>query len=193
MLRISFTTIAIIISISAFSQRQAFGLRVGDPVGITYKRYIQSDKAVEFIFGTASPNWRKEYFKKSFYEYDKYDGFTYQSHKLSNPVYLQGRYLFHNHIPAEEMEGKLEWYWGVGAMLKIGKIEYRYREGAPDNSPKTDIRNTLDFGPDGIAGIEYTFEDIPLNVFGELSVLVELADRPFVLQVFGGVGARFIF
>jgi hypothetical protein len=193
MWKIFFVLIAIIISVPSFAQRQAFGLRIGDPVAATYKTYIQSNKAIEFMLGTSSPNWRQEYFRKSFYEYDKYEGFTYQSHKLNNPLYLQGRYLFHDHIPVEDMEGKLEWYWGIGAMLKIAKVEYRYREGPPDNSPSTDIRNTIDFGPEGIAGIEYTFEDIPLNVFGELSFLLELADRPFAVQLFGGVGARFIF
>ncbi|HEX5171599.1 MAG TPA: hypothetical protein VFW11_20615 [Cyclobacteriaceae bacterium] len=193
MSKIVLTIVAIGLSSVAFAQRQAFGLRLGDPIAATYKRYIQSNKAVEFMLGTASPNWRRDYYRKSFYEYDKYEGFTYQSHKLNNPLYLQGRYLFQNHIPVEDMEGRLEWYCGAGAMLKLAKIEYRYKNGPPDNSTNTDVKNTIDFGPEGIVGIEYTFEDVPLNVFGELSVLVELADRPFALQVFGGVGARFIF
>lgn len=176
-----------------WAQKQSVGLRVGDPIGVTYKRYTHTNKSVELIFGTAPTSWRRNYHKNSFYEYSKYDGFTYRSHKLDNPVYLQARYLLHYDIPVEGMEGQLQWYWGLGGMLKFGKVEYRYHEGPPANNPRTDVRNTLDFGPDGIAGVEYTFEDIALNVFGEVSLLLEIADRPLTFQVFGAVGARFIF
>src|SRR5690606_26981676 len=175
-----------------WAQKQSLGLRMGDPIGLTYKKYTHTNKAIEFILGTAPPGWRSDYYQNSFYEYSKYDGFTYRSHKLRNPVYLQARYLLHYDIPVEGMEGKLEWYWGLGGMLKFGKIEYRYHDGPPGNNPGTDTRNTLDFGPDGIGGVEYTFEDIPLNVFGEVSLLLEIADRPLTLQMFGAVGARFI-
>lgn len=180
-------------SSAAWAQEQSLGLRMGDPIGLTYKRYTQTNKAIEFILGTAPPSWRRNYYENSFNEYSKYDGFTYRSHKLQNPVYLQARYLLHYHIPVEGMEGKLEWYWGLGGMLKFGKIEYQYNEGPPGNNPRTDTRSTVDFGPDGIGGVEYTFEDIPLNVFGEVSLLLEFADRPITIQIFGAVGARFIF
>jgi hypothetical protein len=180
-------------SIVGVAQRQSVGLRVGDPAGFTYKRYTHSNKAIEFILGTASPNWRRNYYKNSFYDYTRYDGYTYRSHRLHNPVYLQARYLLQYGIKVEGMEGVLQWYWGLGAMLKFGKIEYRYQGGPPGNNAASDVRNTLDFGPDGIAGVEYAFEDVPLNVFGEVSVLLELADRPLTLQVFGAVGVRYIF
>lgn len=194
MYRISLLAAGLLItSFDAFSQQQSIGLRLGDPVGLTYKRYTGANRAIEFIFGTASPNWRKHYYRNSFYEYDKYEGFTYRSHKLRNPVYLQARYLLHYDIPVENMEGVLRWYWGIGAMLKFGKVEYRYQEGPPGNNPRSDVRNAFDFGPDGIAGVEYRFEDIPLNVYGEVSVLLEIADRPLTFQAFGAIGARFIF
>ena len=186
-------SLGLFISFVSYGQRQAFGLRLGDPIGLTYKRYTQTNKAIEFIFGTASPNWRHNYYENSFSKYSKYDGYSYRSHKLNNPVYLQGRYLLHYHIPTDGMEGKLEWYWGVGAMLKVCKVEYRYADGPPDNGIKHDKRTSIDFGPDGILGVEYKFEDTPLNVFGEVSMLLELADRPLTPQLFGAVGARFIF
>jgi hypothetical protein len=181
------------LSVVSYGQRQAFGLRLGDPIGITYKKYTQTNKAIEFLFGTASTHWRHNYYENSFSKYSEYDGYSYRSHKLSNPVYLQARYLFHYHIPVDGMDGKLEWYWGVGAMLKFCRVEYRYADGPPDNGNKYDTRTSIDFGPDGILGVEYKFEDTPLNVFGEVSLLLELADRPLTPQLFGAVGARFIF
>lgn len=180
-------------SIELMAQKRAMGLRVGDPIAITYKHYLQSDRAFEFMLGTASPNWRKNYYKTSFDKYSKYDDYDYRSHKLSNPFYLEARYLFHTHYPVDEMEGKLEWYWGLGTILKIAKVEYNYVTNDDIGLPGSDKRSNLDFGPEGIIGVEYTFEDIPLNVFGEVSLLIELADRPFALQIYGGVGARIIF
>jgi hypothetical protein len=41
--------------------------------------------------------------------------------------------------------------------------------------------------------MDYIFEDIPLELFGEVSILTELADRPLTFRAFGGVGARFRF
>lgn len=190
MKRIVLLLLPVLICTTAWSQNHSLGLRLGDPIGLTYKRQVGNNRAVEFILGTASPEWRKDYHRKSFYEYSKYDGFNYVSHRLDNPVYLQARYLLHYDIPVENMEGRLQWYWGAGGMLKFGKIEYRYRDSPPDNGVRTDVRNTVDFGPEGIGGVEYTFEDTPLNVFGEVSLLIEVADRPLTVQAFGAVGAR---
>lgn len=184
--------LSFLVCTAAWSQHHSMGMRLGDPIGLTYKRQLRTDRAVEFILATASPEWRKDYHRKSFYEYAKYEGYTYVSHRLDNPVYLQARYLLHYDIPAEGMDGTLQWYWGAGGMLKFGKITYRYRQGPPDTGVRTDVRNTVDFGPEGIGGVEYTFEDTPLNVFGEVSLLIEVADRPLTVQAFGAVGARFL-
>ncbi|HLT81618.1 MAG TPA: hypothetical protein VKZ86_11335 [Cyclobacteriaceae bacterium] len=184
--------LAVLVCSTAWSQDHSLGLRLGDPIGATYKRQVGNNRAVEFILGTAPKEWRRDYHRKSFYEYSKYDGFNYISHRLDNPVYLQARYLLHYDIPVEGMEGNLQWYWGAGGMLKFGKIEYHYRERPPNNGTRRDVRNTIDFGPEGIGGVEYTFEDTPLNVFGEVSLLLEIADRPLTFQVFGAVGARFL-
>lgn len=192
MRKLIFLSVFIVTPAMVWAQKQSLGLRLGDPIGLTYKKYTGDNRAIEFILGTSPTTWRREYYVNSFYDYSKYDGFVYRSHKLNNPIYLQARYLLHYDIPVEGMEGRLQWYWGVGGMLKSAKIEYRYHEGPPDNSPRTDVRNTLDFGPDGIGGVEYTFEDVPLNVFGEISLLLEIADRPLTPQIFGAVGARFI-
>lgn len=178
---------------TTLAQQRAFGLRVGDPLGVTFKQYTRTHKAIEYIVGTAARNWHHNYYENSFYKYDKYDDFTYRSHKVENSIYLQARYLLHYDIQVENMEGRLQWYWGLGGVLKFSRIEYRYVETPPQSTPRSDRRNNIDLGPDVIGGVEYTFEDIPLNVFGELSLMIELADRPFAAQLYGGVGARFIF
>ena len=91
------------------------------------------------------------------------------------------------------MVGKLEWYWGAGAMLKFATVTYTYQlEDSPSNVGN-DRRTDIDFGPEGIAGMEYTFDDIPLTLFGDVSLMLEFADRPLTVRAFAAAGARFNF
>jgi hypothetical protein len=175
----------------AFAQKQGIGLRIGNPLGLTYKRYLPNNRAFEFGFGTAPGGWNKNYYKNSFSDFDRYDDFEYVSHKVTSTVYFQGRYLFHYNIPVEGMVGKLGWYWGGGATLKLATVKYTYRVNDAENA--TDKKTDIDFGPEGIAGMEYTFDNIPLTLFGEVSVLLEFADRPLTFRAFAAAGARFNF
>lgn len=178
---------------SIFAQQQSIGLRIGNPIGITYKRYLPNDRAIEFGIGTSSSGWNSNYYKNSFKDYKRYDNYDYRSHSVSSPVYFQGRYLFQYNIPIEGMVGKLDWYWGIGAVLKFATVEYVYQNEAPPYDSYIDNRTDIDFGPEGIAGMEYTFEDIPLTVFGEVSLMLEFADRPLTFRSFGAAGVRFNF
>jgi hypothetical protein len=179
----------------AFAQSRSIGLRLGDPAGITYKKYLDfyKSKAVEFTLGGASPEWHKRYYLNTFEELSKYSGYGYQSHSIESTIYLQARYLFHYDIPMTGAEGKLDWYWGAGGMLKVAKIRYRYRSEDASPPNQVDIHTDVDLGPEGILGLEYTFQDIPLVVFGEGSMLIELADRPFTWRPFGALGLRYLF
>ena len=180
-------------ALGAVAQKQAIGLRIGNPIGVTYKRYLANDRAMEFGLGTSSSGWNTNYYKNSFKDYKKYDSYEYRSHNVTGIVYLQGRYLFQYNIPIEGMVGKLDWYWGIGAMLKIATVNYTYQNEEFPYDVVNDGRTDIDFGPEGIAGMEYTFEDIPLTVFGEVSLMLEFADRPLTFRTFGAVGARFNF
>jgi hypothetical protein len=179
-------------TVSVYGQNQGVGLRIGNPLGLTYKRYLPNDRAFELIFGTAPGGWNKNYYKNSFKDFDKYDTDVYRSHDVESTVYFQGRYLFDYNIPVEGMVGKLDWYWGAGALLKFAKVNYSYQPGDA-TTILYDTKTDIDFGPEGIAGMEYTFDDIPLTLFGEVSVLLEFADRPLTFRAFAAAGARFNF
>lgn len=180
-------------TVSTFAQKQGIGLRIGNPLGLTYKRYLHNDRAFEFAIGTSPGGWNKNYYENSFHDLDRYEGNMYRSHNVNSTVYLQGRYLFQYNIPVEGMVGTLDWYWGAGALLKFATVKYTFQENDAPGPNATDTRTDIDFGPEGIAGMEYTFDDIPLTVFGEVSVLLEFADRPFTFRAFAAAGARFNF
>jgi hypothetical protein len=178
-------------STDVLAQHQAIGLRLGEPLGFTYKRYLPGNKALEFGLGTAPKGWSKNYYRNSFE--DRYDNDDVVNVKVKSTLFLQGRYLIHYPIPAEGIEGKFNWYWGFGAVLKSAKVEYLYRkEVGNTNQTFKRNRNDIDFGPELIGGLEYTFEDAPVSIFGELSLFLELTDRTN-FRLLGGAGARFNF
>jgi hypothetical protein len=178
--------------ISASAQHQGIGLRVGDPSGITYKRYLPNSlHALEFALGSTQPGRNQSYYQNSFDEYDKFDNMIYQSHSVESTLYLQGRYLKQYPFPIEGVEGSFEWYWGIGALFKIAKVNYRYRD--TDANFYRDVVTDVDFGPEIPLGMEYTFQDVPLTVFSELSIVIELTDRPGILLLKGAVGIRYNF
>lgn len=178
------------VSFGAYAQNQGIGLRLGEPLGITYKRYLPNNKAIEFGLGTQPRGWNTSYYRNSFE--DRYDDLDFRSHKVKSAVYLQARYLLHNNINTQGIEGKLDWYWGVGAVLKSAKVEYRYRQELTPFAEGKRSRTDIDFGPEIIGGLEYTFQDIPLSVFGELSLMVEIVDRQ-TIRGLGGLGLRYNF
>ncbi|MDN5204821.1 hypothetical protein QQ008_25750 [Fulvivirgaceae bacterium BMA10] len=90
---------------------------------------------------------------------------------------LFGHYLFQNPL---EPEG-LEWYFGFGAQLKTF-----------DNN-RFENQDEFDFGGDAIIGLEYTFSDVPISVFVDAILFVELIDDPFNLDLDAGIGARYNF
>jgi hypothetical protein len=190
MRKIIFLISFLVICTSAFAQRQAIGLRVGDPVGLTYKKYFgRGIKALEFGLGTTGAGWHESYYRNTFKHIGRFDGYNYRSHVVESTIYLQARYLVNNEIVFQGMEGDWNWYWGFGAVLKTARIQYRYQD---NGTFFTRDYNDIDFGPEGIIGMEYKLEGVPINVFGETSLMLEIINR-VGLRPYGGVGIRYIF
>lgn len=162
-------------------------------MGVTYKKYVGKWTALEFTVGAASPYWSRTYYQNSFNDYSRYDSYIYLSHKLESTVYFQARWLMHFNIPVQDMEGKLNWYWGLGGVVKVAKLTYRFTDPASNPSTRSEVTSDIDVGPEGILGVEYTFEDIPLAVFGDASLMLEVADRPGAARTFGALGVRYNF
>ena len=179
-----------------FGQQQSVGLRLGEPTGIVYKNYLNyrgaKGTAWELGFGTASNSWNHGYYENSFKDRGSYDGYRYTSHRVSGVVYFQGRYLFNYQIPTQGVDGRFDWYWGLGAVLKFANVKYFYQNDQPPFQVATDTRTDIDFGPEGILGAEYRFDNVPIILFAEFSLMIELADR-FGGRGFVGTGARYVF
>ncbi|WP_069659179.1 hypothetical protein [Arcticibacter eurypsychrophilus] len=82
--------------------KNALGVRVGKANGITYKTFIQQNKALDFILNFEDDNKND----RSFFR-------------------LTGLYEVHN--PINDLPG-LRWYYGAGAT--IGNVNYKYNDNS---------------------------------------------------------------
>jgi hypothetical protein len=179
------------LTLPALSQRytQAIGLRLGDPVGINYRMYGRGGAGLEFGIGTANYGYRSRYYRDAFDDRSQFNNANYDLHRVNSSVLLQGRYFKQTKLNAN-VDGRLDWFWGLGVALRSTKVDYTYRlDGIQRRETITDI----DLGPEGILGLEYLFPRSPISVFAEVSLMMELADSPGNLFMLGGVGARYNF
>jgi hypothetical protein len=175
-----------------YQPTQSVSLRLGVPIGITYKVYTSKREAFEFGLGTASRYWASHYYINSFNDVSKYENFKYLDHTVESTVYLQGRYLKDFAIPTTGMVGQLNWYCGAGAILKMASVTYRYTNVEANPPTQSDKHTDIDFGPEAIIGAEYWLEDTPFSFYGEGSAMLELFDRVGG-RAFAALGVRYHF
>lgn len=77
------------------------------------------------------------------------------------------------------IEGGLDWYWGLGGHLGFWSNGYNYYHRKNDT-----YYNGTWGGVDGVLGLEYTFNQIPLNLAVDMGPTLQLF--PYVGVGFGG-------
>jgi hypothetical protein len=91
-------------------------------------------------------------------------------------------------------EGYLLGYAGVGAQLRSVRVNYAYTNPVSSQSGIfRETRNNIDFGPEIFGGGEYYFDDLPINVFAEIGLFMEVINRFGHLRLQGALGVRYIF
>jgi len=180
------------------------GLRFGDPNGITAKKYV-GNAALEISFGRshwlANGNWYDSRFYDWYIAQPRvHDDFQYVGYNRSIPFGIQVHYLLHNNltqITHESIGGKLEWYYGFGGQIRHQSysFDYRYKvTGDPNWRYKTGSKVVdMDFGLDGVLGLEYKPDHAPVVLFTDMTLFVEIADDPFRRHLQGGIGGRYLF
>lgn len=174
----------------------AAGVRLGDPLGITVKKYLQRERAFEINFGRTT-YWGYNY-KEAFFDNSKYKDYEYHGYAPNGAIAVQFHYLYHNNI--RNAEG-LQWYIGFGPQLKVRTYSFQYSHRVYYGSGPNDYKyvtswekvSDLDLGLDGVAGMEYKFPNSVFSMFGEFNLFIELVDKPLHFGGQGGVGFRFHF
>ena len=188
MMRYFFLLLILVVSKNSLAQHDGIGFRLGTPVGVSYKKYFSnSTKALEFGFGGLPRGFHQQYYQNSFEKNNK----DYKNHAVEGTLVLQGRLLFQYPLPVEGVNGAFEWYWGIGAFMKVAKIDYSYSDNSSPNTQESSTETDFDLGPEFPLGMEYTFEDVPLTIFAEASLFVEIVNRPGIPALYGGIGLRY--
>lgn len=181
--------------------KSGIGFRLGDPSGITFKKYTNG-RAMELNFGR-SYIWNNGWYNNSFSRYYKnknynYYVYDYIAYRNSFPLSLQFHYLFQKPVPVkgESKTGRLDWYYGMGAQVRWQRFTYEYRYLTNSSSNwvyAEDHYLDLDLGVDGVIGVEFIFSEIPLALALDGNIFMEVFDLPFHFWWQSGLAIRYNF
>ncbi len=181
----------------SFAQERSIGIRLGEPLSITYKDFLSDYISYEFMLGSAGLNGNS-YYRRNFENNPPNNNAFYFSHSSQKGVSINAR-IAYNEDFTETFgieQGYLLGYGGAGAQLRTATITYAFANGlaiSPNAVILEETRSNVDFGPEVFAGAEYYFDDLPLNVFVEVGMFLELLDRVGHIKAQGGIGVRYIF
>jgi len=177
------------------------GARLGDPTGITIKKYLAKGMAIEGSFGFTRFLAKNAFYNNKFNTWylDKnyaYADFQYLGFTSTIPVGMQVHYLFQKPMLKSKVGG-LNWYFGFGAQMTYRSYTFDYRYKLDGNSNwlyTTGERATeFDFGVDGVIGVEYTLPNAPVSFFIDATLYMEIINNPFLFNANYGLGARYNF
>lgn len=185
-----------IMPLFGIAQEHQIGLRLGEPSSITYKTYLDEHFSVEGMIGRGSPN-STPYYRRAFENNKPLSSAVYSGHSVSDAFSLNARIAYNEDISSEFdiSEGTLLAYVGAGAQLRSARVDYAYFTPSSGDLPlmRVESRTNIDIGPEGYIGSEYIFQDLPLSIFAEVGLFLELLDRPGHIKLQGGLGARYLF
>lgn len=198
-----FFAIALVFFISkdVCGQSWGLGLRLGDPSGLTIKRYY-AGKALELNIGRTRFVYKSGWYDKQFYKwYDgkgfKYRDISYNGYRAAAPIAVQVHYLIQKRLEKSKKVGQpgLDWYYGFGGQLRIRTYYYDYQykvEGGNWIYVSEERVPNADIGVDAVIGLEYKFKG-PISLFLDGTLFMEVLDDPFLFWSQAGIGARFRF
>lgn len=172
----------------------AIGVRIGDPIGITYKAWFLDRFGFEVIAGTSLGGVYVNFVRENFDLNPDYDTLTYVGHTNNYTASVQARLVMHNPLP-EAISGTrgVDWYIGIGAMYRIIDVNYTYEAGIDlVNFEIGSFDEQLSVaGPEGILGFEYLLPGTQYSAFGEGGVFYDLLNDNSEVRFQGGVGLRY--
>ncbi len=187
---------------SAQKGKWGAGVRLGDPTGISVKKYGAKNN-LEFNIGRSYYLYSYKYnYERGFYGYGKFkDRNVYRYGYYGGttaPIAIQLHFM--KQKPIKDIKG-MDWYIGVGPQFRNERIRYHYDYKEYYGPRDSDYRwrsavetvNEIDLGIDGVIGLEYTFDDIPLSIAIDATLFMEIFNDPFLPWGQGGVAIRYNF
>jgi hypothetical protein len=119
-------------------------------------------------------------------QYENYRNVHFKSWHRGRALALQIHHLWHKDL---NVEG-LQWYYGLGGQLKSMSAYYRYKYEDQFGNKYDNVYSTANYinvGVDGILGLEYTFKEVPISLFTEINLYMEVFRDPFFVHGQGGL------
>ena len=181
------------VTTGVFGQDWGVGVRVGDPIGLTVKKYVKNN-SIELNIGSANLFYDKGlYYKGLHYFYVSHGGKPtahYSINKASAPIGFQLRFL-----SGKSLSKELLWYHGFGGQFRIHRSSYNFQYQWPNDTAWHYTTGEkvidIDMGLDAVTGLEYSPAKIPISLFIDMTLFMEAEDDPFIFWLQGGVGLRY--
>lgn len=155
----------------AQKQNWAVGLRVGEPGGITLRKYTDNDRAIELNIGTYGGIWGQT---------RAHGSRPYRNTGLG----INAQYVF---LPDVFKSDKVKTHYAIG-------VQFNNRRSYPERLASIgQYEKTISLGGCGTAGLEFFPDNSPLSFFLDAGLYVEVLPSPLFMHVLGGVGTRFNF
>lgn len=172
----------------------AIGVRIGEPIGITYKAYFLKRFGFEVIAGTSIGGVYVNFIRDQFDQNPAYDSLNYVGHVVNYTVTGQARLVMHNPLP-EAITGTrgVDWYIGVGGMYRLLNVRYTYERGStPTDFEIGSITESFNVaGPEAFIGFEYLLPGTQVAAFAEGGVFFDLLNSSQDPRFQGGIGLRY--
>ncbi len=134
--------------IASAGDEMGLGVIIGAPTGVSGKLWKGDNRAVDAAIGWSLGD--------------------------NDSFYLHSDYLIQNPRQFVVSEGKMPFYYGIGARLRSDR----------DRDARLGVRLPL--------GLEYLFQDAPLNMFIEIALVLDLTPRT-TADLNAGIGVRYRF
>jgi hypothetical protein len=178
------------------------GIKIGDPIGLTYKAYFLDRLGFEIVAGIPTgglyANFIIDEFNNLEFEGFEGDSLLYISHDIGASAALQARFLLHNPLPSGITgETGVDWYVGIGFSLRFLDVTYQFQNvssGDPTDFELGEANEKFFLqGPEITLGFEYALNNLPLTAFAEGNVFLSLGSVSTDLRFLGGLGLRYNF
>ena len=177
---------------------QGIGIKLGDPLALTYKFYPSKHWAFAADLGKAASGLYNKYYRNAFNTYlpdtlKSDQSVKYLAHHVSRDWLFETKFLYQ--WDASKVSKGLQLYTGLGWQWRNTRInyDYLYEKGLYESNLGKISRTRATYGPVAIVGFEYSYFSLPVSAFIELEWFTDALLDPGYHRFQGGVGLRYVF
>jgi hypothetical protein len=181
---------------------QGIGIKMGDPLAVTYKFYPNKHWSFALDAGKAASGLYNKYYRSAYTSYlpdslGEFESINYLTHQAKTDWLLETKFLYQ--WDASKLSKGIQLYAGLGWQWRSTTLVYDYTfrddelndQGSGQFGKFTEKRFT--YGPVVIGGFEYSYFSLPLSAFIEIEWFNDVLLDPGYNRFQGGVGLRYVF